>query len=181
VKIATWEAALIDGLTFIARRAPVAKRETAAVWLAQRSLITDPLILGTPELGDCSTVRRCNIAAPMIVGCAVDHRCDHLSLNTSFCDGQHKVCRITTKRAAAHISASAAQTFPATRKVAQFPAETWNYVEEFRCLHYGSGQSQKPQLGLSLPGEAVRPLAAFPLVWNELMQISLSRIAWLPH
>ena len=62
------------------------------------------------------------------------------------------------------------------KKGSKVPAETWNYVEEFK---HGTGQSQiKPQLGLPLPGRGRSGSpAAFPLVWSELMQISLSRTA----
>jgi hypothetical protein len=71
-----------------------------------------------------------------------------------FCDGQHKIAVIQQKKGPTARIRIDGHTFSATRKVPQFPAETWNYVEEFK---HGTGQSQiKPQLGLPFPGKAVR-------------------------
>src|SRR5258708_38146381 len=68
------------------------------------------------------------------------------------------------------------RVYDCRKKGSKVPAETWNYVEEFK---HGTGQSPiKPQLGLPLPGRGRSGSpAAFPLVWSALMQISLSRTA----
>jgi hypothetical protein len=84
------------------------------------------------------------------------------------------------KRAAPRLPASAAQPFLATRKVPTIPGRTCHCIEEFSFRVWSITDKATTEIALSQERPFGYP-AAFPLLWSELMQISLLRVAWLPH
>jgi hypothetical protein len=108
--------------------------------------------------------------------CALDHI---LAARATFCDDQHKNSS-GKEKGPRHDFRVGGPSLSCHQKGSTIPGRTWNYVEELSCRVWSITDKATTEVALSRERPFGYP-TAFPLLWSELLRISLPRIAWLPH